>query len=79
MALPARHHSKNRTHNRRSHHAKKLQLLAVCPKCKSVVKPHCICSNCGEYKGKMVVDVLKNLDKKEKKAKSKELKENKKA
>jgi large subunit ribosomal protein L32 len=79
MALPARHTSKNRRNNRRSHHAKVAKVLAICPKCKSVVNPHCICSNCGEYKGKMVVDVLKNLTKKEKKAKAKELKENKKA
>lgn len=79
MALPARHHSKNRRNNRRSHHAKTAKVLTLCPKCKSVIKSHCVCSNCGEYKGKMVVDVLKNLNKKEKRAKAKELKENKKA
>jgi len=77
MALPARHTSKNRRNNRRSHHAKTLAVLALCPKCKTVVKPHCVCSNCGEYKGKMVVDVLKNLNKKEKKQKAKEIKESK--
>jgi len=33
-----------------------------------------VCPNCGTYKGKTIVDVLKGLDKKEKKAKQKELK-----
>ncbi len=41
--------------------------------------PHVVCANCGFYKGKEVVDVLKKLTKRERKAKEKELeaKENK--
>jgi len=37
--------------------------------------PHKVCPNCGYYNGRMVVDVMAKLDKKEKKAKAKELKE----
>lgn len=74
MALPARHHSKSRTGKRRSHHALTPLNLISCPKCKEKIKPSRVCPNCGTYKGRMVIDVLKGLDKKEKKAKQKELK-----
>lgn len=33
------------------------------------------CPNCGTYKGRAVIDVMKKLNKKEKKAKEKELAE----
>jgi len=35
--------------------------------------PHRVCANCGFYKDKEVVDVLKKLTKKERKEKEKEL------
>lgn len=34
---------------------------------------HVVCSNCGYYKGVEVIDVLKKLDKKEKKLREKEM------
>jgi len=77
MALPARHHSKSRTGKRRSHHAISTKNLVSCPKCKEQILPSRVCSNCGTYKGKVVIDVLKGLDKKEKKAKQKEIKTDK--
>lgn len=48
-----------------------------CPKCKEPVLPHTACLNCGTYKGREVIDVLKKLTKKERKQKEKELKEKK--
>jgi len=36
-----------------------------------------MCSNCGTYKGRQVVDVMAKLNKKEKKIKEKELEEKK--
>lgn len=68
-------HTKSHRNNRRSHHALKAVLTVSCPKCGSDVLPHIICNNCGTYKGREVVDVLKKLTKKEKKQKEKELKE----
>ena len=49
--------------------------LVSCPRCKQPVTAHTACPNCGTYKGREVVDVLKRLEKKERKAKEAELEE----
>jgi len=46
-----------------------------CPKCSKPILPHTICQNCGYYKGKEIIDVLKKLTKKERKKREKEMKE----
>ena len=66
-------HTRSHTGNRRSHHAIKAGMLAKCAKCGAETLPHAMCANCGFYKGREVVDVLKKLTKKEKKQKEKEL------
>jgi len=48
--------------------------LIKCPKCGSLVLPHTVCPNCGFYKGREVIDVLKKLTKREKKDRQKEIK-----
>ena len=47
--------------------------LAACQKCGKPVLPHTVCLNCGYYRGIEVIDVLKKLTKKEKKAREKEM------
>ncbi len=47
--------------------------LSKCPKCGKPFLSHTVCSNCGFYKGVQVIDVLKKLTKKERKAKEKEM------
>ncbi len=47
--------------------------LSKCPKCGKPVLSHTVCFNCGFYKGVQVIDVLKKLTKKERKAKEKEM------
>ena len=37
--------------------------LANCPKCKEAKLIHTICPNCGEYKGRKVLDMGKEIDK----------------
>jgi large subunit ribosomal protein L32 len=37
--------------------------------------PHTVCQNCGTYKGREMVDVMKKLTKKERKQKEKEIEE----
>lgn len=46
--------------------------LSVCPKCGKPVLPHTVCLNCGYYKEREVIDVLKDLSKKERKEREKE-------
>ena len=75
MGVPARHHTKSRRNKGRSHFALKPATLSRCPKCHSFVLPHRVCSNCGFYAGREVIDVLKKLDKKERKKREKVLKE----
>ena len=53
--------------------------LTVCPKCGKPVLPHTLCKNCGFYKGREVIDVLKDLTKKERKRKEREMQEKEKA
>lgn len=71
--VPRQRHTKSRRNRGRSHLALKKTQLALCVKCKTEVLPHRLCSNCGYYAGKEVVDVLAKLNKKEKKVKEKEI------
>jgi large subunit ribosomal protein L32 len=73
MAVPKQRKTKSRRNQRRSHIFLKAPALGVCVKCGKPVTPHTVCQNCGYYKGKMVIDVMKKLDKKEKKLKEKEI------
>ena len=75
MAVPKQRHTKSRRNKRRMHLYIKKSILAVCQKCGKKVVPYTICQNCGYYKGREVIDVLKKLTKKERKAKQKEITE----
>lgn len=68
-------HTRAHTRNRRSHHALSAARFTHCKKCGESVMPHVVCTNCGTYSEREVIDVLKKLNKKEKKKKEKELKE----
>jgi large subunit ribosomal protein L32 len=47
----------------------------ACKKCGKPVLAHTVCSSCGFYKGREVINVLEKLTKKERKKKEKEMKE----
>jgi large subunit ribosomal protein L32 len=53
----------------------KVASLVRCAKCGALNMPHRVCSNCGYYAGREVVDVLKKLDKKERKKRERVLRE----
>lgn len=62
MAQPKRRWSKARTHSKRSTWKLDKPTIAKCPHCHEPVLPHRVCSNCGYYNGKQVVDVSENND-----------------
>ena len=74
MTVPKQRHTKSRRDKRRMHLYLEAPVLSLCPKCGKPVLPHLICQNCGYYKGREMIDVLKKLTKKERKKKEKELK-----
>lgn len=51
----------------------KVPVLAVCPKCGKPILSHMVCKACGFYKGVEAVNVLKKLNKKDRKQKEKEM------
>lgn len=73
MAVPKQRHTKSRRDKRRMHLFLKRQVLVECPRCGALVLPHTLCENCGYYREKEMVDVLKKLDKKERKKREKEI------
>ena len=74
MAVPKQKHTKSRRDKRRGNVYLKVPVLIKCPKCGKPVLPHTVCSYCGYYKGREIIDVLAKLEKKEKKKREKEMK-----
>jgi len=59
MPLPKKKRSKARTGSRQAHRALKKPQTAKCSHCGQPHRPHAVCSNCGYYRGRMVVYVQK--------------------
>lgn len=70
---PTQRHTSSRRDRRRGQLRLKAPTVAVCGKCKAPALPHRMCENCGTYRGRVVVDVLAKLTKKERKLKEREL------
>ena len=56
MAQPKRRWSKARTHLKRSTWKLEEENVSTCSNCHQPVRPHTVCSNCGYYDGKEVVE-----------------------
>ena len=56
MAHPKSRISKKRRDKRRTHHKAAMPTLATCSNCGATVKYHHICSECGYYRGKQVIE-----------------------
>ena len=56
MPVPQFRTSKSKRNMRRSHHALKGPSMSICPNCKEVKLPHCVCESCGHYRGKQVIE-----------------------
>lgn len=72
MAEPKKRLTSARSGKRRSHLAKKLKTLAICPQCKSPIVPHRVCKDCGFYNGKDVLELEKKAQAKEARRKERE-------
>jgi len=57
MPVPKRRTSKARKGKRRSHHALTPVQTVVCKQCGRPTLPHSVCSNCGWYRGRQVLEV----------------------
>ncbi len=65
--------TKSHTGNRRSHHALTSTSFSVCENCKALKRRHTVCVSCGYYRGKKVMDLVKKTEKRQKKAKAREI------
>lgn len=59
MALPKRRHSKARGAKRRANWKLTAPCLSVCPSCHKPKLPHVACPECGQYNGRLVIEVKK--------------------
>ncbi len=64
-------HTKSHTKNRRSHHALVATNFTKCENCQVLKKRHTVCGSCGFYRGKKALDLVKKIEKKQKKEKAK--------
>lgn len=56
-------HTRAHTANRRSHHALKAPTLSACSNCGASHRQHHMCLECGFYKGRQVMDLKAEKDK----------------
>lgn len=68
-------HTRAHTGNRRSHHALNEKNLTKCSNCGALKESHVVCKQCGFYRGRQVIDVVKKVEKKQEKKKNKKGKE----
>ncbi|MCL1874634.1 MAG: 50S ribosomal protein L32 [Synergistaceae bacterium] len=68
MATPKRKTSHARKCNRRANYLNALRApsIASCPKCGEAVQSYCACNACGYYRGRKVIKVAADKEKKEK-------------
>lgn len=61
MAVPKRRNSTARGRKRRTHWKLFKSQLVNCPNCGSMMKMHNICPECGQYKGREMVSIKKEV------------------
>jgi len=75
MSVPKQRQTKSRRNKRRANIRLTAKKSITCPKCGKPVLPHTVCTYCGYYKDREVVNILEKLEKKEKKQREKEIKQ----
>ncbi len=61
MAHPKRKISKQRRDKRRTHYKASTSTLAVCSNCGSSHQYHCVCPECGYYRGQLAIEKKETL------------------
>jgi len=62
MAVQQNKVTKSRRNKRRSHHALAAENIAECPNCGELKRPHHVCSDCGHYNGREVLEPVDEVD-----------------
>jgi len=57
VAVPKRRMSRSNTRSRRAQWKAKPVATVECPQCRSPKLPHAVCTVCGTYKGRQILDV----------------------
>jgi len=70
--VQAKKRTKQQKRERRAHISLSRNTLAVCPKCGSPVRQHRVCTNCGYYKGRDVMQLELRAERKKNRDKKKE-------
>jgi large subunit ribosomal protein L32 len=65
-------HTRAHTGNRRSHHGLSEPRLSKCSHCGELHVSHHVCKECGSYRGRIVIDVTKEVQKKKKREEGKQ-------
>lgn len=58
MAQPKKRTSKSKRNMRRSHDNLSRTYSIVCPNCGASVLRHRVCRECGEYKGRQIIEIV---------------------
>lgn len=66
MAVPKRKVSKTRGRKRRTHYIHVAVAVVKCPNCGEPRRPARICMACGQYKGKVEIQVIEEVTDEEK-------------
>ena len=56
MAVPKRKKSKSKRDMRRANDHVKMPSVSLCPQCHEPVLPHHVCSQCGTYRGRTIIE-----------------------
>ncbi len=64
-------HTRSHTKNRRSHHALSAPRLSTCANCGAEHIRHRMCGECGTYRGREVIDIVAQKERKIERAKNK--------
>ncbi len=55
MAVPKKKTTKAKRDQRRAHWKVTMPEVSTCPNCQAEVRPHHVCTACGEYQGRQIL------------------------